>query len=85
MGHTVQPFSPYDLIFIDGDHHPQVVYRDLLLATQYLGKGGLLVLHDVGRTWRNEVLIGAKRFLTEHPEYSLSVDGNLGTIKISEW
>jgi predicted O-methyltransferase YrrM len=36
----------FDLIFLDGDHSPAVVYRELSLAFPLLAPGGVVLLHD---------------------------------------
>lgn len=39
--------SVFDLVFIDGDHSPDAVFRDLILATDLLPRdGGVIVAHD---------------------------------------
>jgi hypothetical protein len=37
---------PVDLVFVDGDHRPDAVRRDTLLAVQCVCDGGLVVFHD---------------------------------------
>jgi Methyltransferase domain len=37
----------YDLIFLDGLHEAQQLYRELPLALTHLNAGGLILLHDV--------------------------------------
>lgn len=39
--------SNYDLIFLDGLHEAQQLYRELPYALQRLNPGGLILLHDV--------------------------------------
>lgn len=41
-GHT------FDVIFIDGDHSPDAVTRDVRLALPLLAAGGVLACHDYG-------------------------------------
>ena len=36
----------YDLIFLDGDHSPQTVYRELSAALRRLAPDGVVLLHD---------------------------------------
>lgn len=36
----------YDIIFIDGDHNAEQVYRDVFHSLIYLKNGGTIVLHD---------------------------------------
>lgn len=38
--------SPFDMIFIDGDHHYDSLMRDIEKWTPYLSKGGLICGHD---------------------------------------
>ena len=40
-------FSPYDLIFIDGDHTVEGVKQDYLLFKPLLSKLGVIALHDI--------------------------------------
>jgi len=43
----VVEFSPYDLIFIDGDHSYEGVKQDFLLFKPLLKKSGVIALHDI--------------------------------------
>jgi predicted O-methyltransferase YrrM len=36
----------YDFIFLDGNHAPQAVYREVPLALRRLNPGGVILLHD---------------------------------------
>lgn len=36
----------YDLIFLDGDHSPRAVYREISAALKILNPSGLILLHD---------------------------------------
>lgn len=36
----------YDLIFLDGDHSPTAVYREISAALKVLRRGGVILLHD---------------------------------------
>lgn len=36
----------YDLIFLDGDHSPRAVYREISAALRVLNPAGLILLHD---------------------------------------
>jgi predicted O-methyltransferase YrrM len=38
--------EPYDMIFLDGSHAAQCVYREIPLALGILAPGGIVVLHD---------------------------------------
>lgn len=40
-------FEKFDIIFIDGLHHADVVYRDIINSLRRLNKGGCIVVHDV--------------------------------------
>lgn len=43
---TLSPDERFDVVFIDGLHHGEQVYRDTLNALEHLAPGGTIVLHD---------------------------------------
>ncbi len=73
----IAEYAPYDLAFIDGDHHADSVYSDLSLIHPYLAQNAIIVLHDVSG-WEEEVCAGIAQFIQAHPEFSLKTDYNLG-------
>lgn len=48
----------FDLIYLDGDHHAHMVYRDLLTCWSLLKPGGVLICDDY--EWKKEGVIGPK-------------------------
>jgi len=42
----------FDLIFLDGDHRAQIVYREIPMALAALRPGGIILLHDFWRDYR---------------------------------
>jgi hypothetical protein len=42
-----QNFEKFDIVFVDGLHHADVVYRDILNSLRRLNPGGCVVVHDV--------------------------------------
>jgi predicted O-methyltransferase YrrM len=83
VGVEASRFAPFDLVFLDGDHFAESVYRDLSLICRDLEDAGTIILHDVAGAWQTEVLAGVGEFLTDHPEYSLVTQNNLGVIAVS--
>jgi predicted O-methyltransferase YrrM len=78
IGERIGEYAPYDLAFIDGDHHADSVYSDLSLIHPYLAQNGIIVLHDVSGGWEEEVCAGIAQFIQAHPEFSLKTDYRLG-------
>ena len=37
----------WDVIFVDGDHQSDVVYKDILDSYEFLSEDGIMLLHDV--------------------------------------
>jgi Methyltransferase domain len=77
-GEHVGEFAPYDLVFVDGDHHEESVYTDLSSVCHYITKDALIILHDLSGYWGIHVFTGINRFRQEHSEFSLQVHENLG-------
>jgi hypothetical protein len=78
IGEDIGQYGPYDLVFLDGDHHTDAVASDLNLLARYLSRNGILVLHDVSKAWGEHVRNGIASFTQEHTGFSLSTDHNLG-------
>jgi hypothetical protein len=78
VGESVGEFAPYDLVFVDGDHHVENVYTDLSLVCRYLSEDALIILHDLSGYWGIHVFSGMSRFLQEHSGFSVQVHENLG-------
>lgn len=51
----------FDLIFLDGDHSAETVYKEIPLALQHLNKDGVILLHDYFPNnkplWSNNAII----------------------------
>lgn len=44
--------APFDVVFIDADHHPERVMADFVGIAPYMSNEGLILLHDVNpETW----------------------------------
>ena len=58
--------QPYDLIYVDGDHHAEAVYLDLVLSWEILKSGGILAGDDYNwqssTTGKYEVKMGVIKF-----------------------
>jgi hypothetical protein len=71
---------------VDGDHGAANVHSDLELIDRLLAREGTVILHDVSldrrvTDWGIEVRLGIHRFRRRHPEYIVSFEGNLGSLK----
>lgn len=54
----------FDLIYIDGDHNTEPVYRDCVNAFKILKVGGYMLIDDY--EWRETTKSGIDRFLLDH-------------------
>ena len=72
----------YDLIYIDGDHHAEAVYLDLVLSWEILKPGGILAGDDYNwkskTTNKMEVKMGAIKFEQTYSVKFNIVKGNNG-------
>ena len=81
VGEQARKYGPYDLVFLDGDHSTEAVYKDLTLALSMLSERGIFILHNVAEgRWSRDVTQGIEQFLHEHPEFFLQVDGEMGFV-----
>jgi predicted O-methyltransferase YrrM len=76
----------FDLIFLDGDHSAEAVYREIPAALELLNPGGVILLHDYFTDqkplWSNEHVIpgpflAANRFRNEGANLSVLPLGEL--------
>ena len=84
VGTAAGTLAPYDLVFLDGDHSKEVVYRDLSLIQSYLAKDGIIILHDVGdhNYWGLNVQAAIMRFRDDFPEFRFDRNRNLGFLSM---
>lgn len=85
----------YDIIFIDGDHHAEQVYKDIENSLKHLNPGGTIVLHDCnpptyehtttgdrGGNWNVTVYKIAMLWATNNPYfYTIDTDWGIGVLK----
>jgi predicted O-methyltransferase YrrM len=79
----------FDVIFIDGDHSSDVVFRDLILAADLLSrKAGVLLVHDYTDiheprrpTWTVGVQQAVYRFLAVRPFQKRRLPGLLAALE----
>lgn len=76
----------YDLIFLDGDHSAQAVYREMAVALPLLNEGGIILLHDFYPGGKalfpdgNRITgpyLAFERIMREHPDIRVRPLGNL--------
>ncbi len=80
IGTAAKSFAPYDLVFLDGDHSTDVVYRDLSLIQSYLAQDGLIILHDANdhNYWGPYIQAAIMHFRDDFSEFRFDKSGNLG-------
>lgn len=57
------PDNYFDIIYVDGNHETEYVYRDGCMSFQKLKKGGYMIFDDYD--WK-ETQVGIDRFIDEH-------------------
>jgi len=55
----------FDIIYVDGNHETEYVYRDGIMALQKTKKGGYIIFDDYSEYWR-QTIRGIDKFLNEH-------------------
>jgi hypothetical protein len=89
----------FDLVFIDGLHHAEQVYRDILGAARHLEPGGSILLHDcnpktelAGRVprqtshWNGDCWKAIAKIRASHPElaaFVVDTDEGIGIVQRS--
>jgi len=87
----------YDLIFIDGCHYYQQVYRDIVNSINQLNANGTIVVHDCNpktemaqrvprqsRYWSGDVwkaIVRLRQELTDYEIFVIDVDCGIGIIR----
>lgn len=88
----------FDIVFIDGLHHADQVYQDIMNSLSVLNPGGVVVCHDMGpkkeihqivprqqTAWTGDCWKALVRFRLEHLQYSVvTVDTDWGVAIIEE-
>ena len=62
---------PYDMIFIDGDHKSESLFKQLKLLAPYIHDETIIVLDDI--RWSKDMLYAWNKLIHD-PEYHLSID-----------
>jgi Methyltransferase domain len=66
FSHDIVPTFPdnfFDLIFVDGNHETEYVYRDGLMSLEKVKVGGYIIFDDYSKHWLQTVA-GVDKFLT---------------------
>ncbi|MEN9621740.1 MAG: hypothetical protein RLZZ67_174 [Candidatus Parcubacteria bacterium] len=84
--------TKYDIVFIDGLHHSEQVYKDIVNSLKWLEEGGTIVVHDcnppsersqsrehVSGEWSGDVWKAFLKLRMENPDITMyTVDTNYG-------
>jgi hypothetical protein len=54
----------FDIIFVDGNHETEYVYRDGIMALQKVKVGGYIVFDDYNAIWK-QTMVGIDKFIAE--------------------
>ena len=54
----------FDIIFVDGNHETEYVYRDGIMALQKVKVGGYIVFDDYVNSWK-QTMVGIDNFIAE--------------------
>jgi hypothetical protein len=67
----------FDIIFVDGNHETEYVYRDGIMALQKVKVGGYIVFDDYISTWK-QTMVGIDKFIGEFKDkIDIIYDGQL--------
>lgn len=66
---TVPTFEDtfFDIIFVDGNHETEFVYKDGCMAFEKVKSGGYIVFDDYSISW-SQTMVGIDRFLEEYKD-----------------
>jgi predicted O-methyltransferase YrrM len=66
----------FDMVFVDGDHSEDAVYRDACSAHMLIRDSGIILVHDYTDPsdderppWTQDVYRAVERFLSEQPGF----------------
>lgn len=74
--------SPIELLWIDGDHSPQAVRRDILGWKDFVVGGGLIVLHDYATDFGGVAPAVHETLLTAPRDWRVVSDREFGSIVV---
>lgn len=95
-GKVVIENDEWDIIFIDGLHESEQVYKDIMNSLDHLSEGGTIILHDcnpplyehtttgIDGCWTGDTYKAFIRFKDRYPEYEsycVDTDWGCGVIK----
>jgi hypothetical protein len=67
----------FDIIFVDGNHETEYVYRDGIMAFQKLKVGGYIVFDDYNDIWK-QTMAGIDKFIAQYKDnLDVIYDGQL--------
>ena len=71
------PNNFFDIIFVDGNHETDYVYRDGIMALQKVKVGGYIIFDDYIKTWQ-QTIVGIDNFIAEFKDkIDIIYDGKL--------
>lgn len=88
--------NKFDIVFIDGLHQADQVYRDIMNSLKILNEGGVIVLHDcnpplyehtttgIDGCWTGDTYKALLKFRARFPHYIVTVDTDWGIGIISQ-
>lgn len=78
------PDNYFDIIFIDGNHQTEFVYRDGVMSFEKVKNGGFLIFDDYSGNWPQTV-VGIDKFLSEYKDkLSTPLTSNYGQLFVQK-